>query len=245
MTCDPKGRLIASAQSGKLYRITLPQAGRPVRVEPLDVELGNAQGLTYAFGALYAVVSRKNGSGLYRARDTDGDDRFDEVKLLRRLGSDGEHGPHGVVPGPDGKSLYLVAGNDTRLPAPERSLVPRNWRADELLPPVGQTDGVHTREKPGGWVCRTDPDGRAFELVALGFRNPYDAAFNADGELVTYDSDMEWDMGMPWYRPTRVTHATSGSEFGCPRGSFGSPSQNNTPHPRWTSRPTRYERKSV
>jgi hypothetical protein len=25
---------------------------------------------------------------------------------------------------------------------------------------------------------------------------------------------MEWDFGSPWYRPTRVCHATSGSEFG-------------------------------
>jgi glucose/arabinose dehydrogenase len=31
--------------------------------------------------------------------------------------------------------------------------------------------------------------------------------FNADGELFAYDADMEWDMGSPWYRPTRVTHA--------------------------------------
>ena len=32
--------------------------------------------------------------------------------------------------------------------------------------------------------------------------------------MFIYDSDMEWDLGMPWYRPTRVNHATSGSEFG-------------------------------
>ena len=32
--------------------------------------------------------------------------------------------------------------------------------------------------------------------------------------MFVYDADMEWDMGMPWYRPTRVIHATSGSEFG-------------------------------
>merc|ERR1712023_419708 len=38
--------------------------------------------------------------------------------------------------------------------------------------------------------------------------------FNADGELFAYDADMEWDLGTPWYRPTRVVHATSGSEFG-------------------------------
>jgi putative heme-binding domain-containing protein len=25
---------------------------------------------------------------------------------------------------------------------------------------------------------------------------------------------MEWDFGLPWYRPTRICHATSGSEFG-------------------------------
>ena len=25
---------------------------------------------------------------------------------------------------------------------------------------------------------------------------------------------MEWDFGTPWYRPTRILHVTSGSEFG-------------------------------
>ena len=48
----------------------------------------------------------------------------------------------------------------------------------------------------------------------MGYRNSYDFDFNADGELFTYDSDMEWDMGLPWYRPTRIVHATGGSEFG-------------------------------
>ena len=32
--------------------------------------------------------------------------------------------------------------------------------------------------------------------------------------MFTYDADMEWDVGTPWYRPTRVNHVTSGSEFG-------------------------------
>ncbi|NDC64541.1 MAG: heme-binding protein, partial [Planctomycetia bacterium] len=43
--------------------------------------------------------------------------------------------------------------------------------------------------------------------------------FNADGEMFVYDADMEWDFGMPWYRPTRVNHATSGSELGWRSGS--------------------------
>ncbi len=29
---------------------------------------------------------------------------------------------------------------------------------------------------------------------------------------------MEWDIGTPWYRPTRVNHAISGAEFGWRNG---------------------------
>jgi putative heme-binding domain-containing protein len=35
---------------------------------------------------------------------------------------------------------------------------------------------------------------------------------------------MEWDFGSPWYRPTRVVHATSGSEFGWRSGTGKWPS---------------------
>ena len=35
-----------------------------------------------------------------------------------------------------------------------------------------------------------------FELVAGGFRNPLDVAFNEDGEMFTFDADMEWDVGL-------------------------------------------------
>ncbi|MGZ8941004.1 MAG: PQQ-dependent sugar dehydrogenase, partial [Limisphaerales bacterium] len=55
--------------------------------------------------------------------------------------------------------------------------------------------------------------------IANGFRNIYDAAFNREGDLFTYDADMEWDLGTPWYRPTRICHVTSGAEFGWRNGS--------------------------
>ncbi|MEZ5301743.1 MAG: hypothetical protein R3F11_13995 [Verrucomicrobiales bacterium] len=71
----------------------------------------------------------------------------------------------------------------------------------------------------GGWIAITDPEGKEWDLFCNGFRNQYDFAFNGDGEIVTYDSDMEWDTGMPWYRPTRINHATSGAEFGWRHGS--------------------------
>ena len=72
------------------------------------------------------------------------------------------------------------------------------------------------------WAClrraarslRTDTNGSFVEMVAGGFRNPYDFAFNGDGEMFTYDADMEWDIGAPWYRPTRVLHVPPGGEYG-------------------------------
>ena len=67
---------------------------------------------------------------------------------------------------------------------------------------------------PGGTILRTNMDGSYVELVAGGMRNPYDIAFNGDGELFTYDADMEWDIGTPWYRPTRVNHVPMGAELG-------------------------------
>ena len=72
---------------------------------------------------------------------------------------------------------------------------------------------------PGGWICKTDPEGKSFELFANGFRNEYDIAFDPNGELFTFDSDMEWDIGLPWYRSTRVCHVVSGAEFGWRSGS--------------------------
>ena len=57
---------------------------------------------------------------------------------------------------------------------------------------------------PGGWIVRTDENGKTWETYAVGFRNAYDLAFNPHGELFSFDSDMEWDTGTPRYRPTRL-----------------------------------------
>ncbi|MBC8115220.1 MAG: c-type cytochrome, partial [Candidatus Saccharimonas sp.] len=71
---------------------------------------------------------------------------------------------------------------------------------------------------PCGHVGRMDADGKTWELFAGGFRNPYGLDFNPDGELFTYDADMEWDAGAPWYRPTCVMHVVSGGEYGWRQG---------------------------
>lgn len=232
ITFDNKGRLIASDQEAKgLCRITLPAPGSPdpVKVERLSVAISGAQGMLYAFDSLYVTVNGGIGSGLYRCRDTNGDDQFDEVTKLHVFRGGGEHGPHALRLSPDGKSIYCIAGNHTRppfepkdladLPEAERakftSRLPTNWNEDHLLPRQWDANGHAVGiMAPGGWIAKTDPDGKTWDIISSGYRNAYDMDFNADGELFAYDADMEYDFGSPWYRPTRVSHAVSGSEFG-------------------------------
>jgi putative heme-binding domain-containing protein len=252
ITVDKKGRLIVSDQGNLgLCRITPPAIGskEPTKVEKLDVKMSGAQGLLFAFDSLYVCANWSAGNGLYRLRDTDGDDQFDEVTKLKDLRGGGEHGPHAVRLSPDGKSIYLCAGNHTlppfdrklnapvqtmggprteqlkaELPEGNTSRILPNWDEDTLLPRQWDANGHATGIlAPGGWIAKTDPDGKTWEMVSVGYRNQFDFAFNADGEMFAYDSDMEWDMGAPWYRPTRVTHATSGSDFGWRSGTSNPP----------------------
>jgi putative heme-binding domain-containing protein len=225
MCVDDKGRLIVSDQYGGLYRVTTPplKHTKGTKVEKIDVDMGHAQGLLYAFDSLYVVVNDKahGGRGLYRVRDTNGDDKFDQVELLKKFEeSGGEHGPHAVVLGPDKKSLYVVVGNQTQLPEGYNvSRVPEVWGEDQLLPRIYGRGFMKGAQAPRGWIAKTDKDGKQWEIMATGFRNEYDAAFNRHGELFTYDADMEWDLNTPWYRPTRVCQVVSGAEFGWRNGS--------------------------
>ena len=223
ITFDDKGRIITSDQNGSLYRLTITnKPEEPVTVERLTVNIGQAQGLLYHNGSLYVNVngSAAQGPGFYRVRDTNGDDQFDDVKLLKKFSSAGEHGPHAIRLGPDGK-LYLVAGNFTN---PPEGLAPtspmKSYGEDLLLPRMPDANGHATgRMAPAGFVLRTDVDGKEWEMICGGMRNTYDIDFNPDGELFGFDSDMEWDIGLPWYVTTRVNHITSGAEFGWRYGS--------------------------
>jgi len=217
LTTDAAGRLIASDEKNEgLYLIVPGNGEQPTRVQKLPVELSGAQGLLWAFDSLYVVINQGGKSGLYRATDNNGDGLVDSSQLCMPLQGGGEHGPHAVILSPDGKSLYVAAGNHTKLPEKlAGSRIPQNWQEDLLLPRRWDANG-HAAGilAPGGWICNVDPEGKEWTVVSMGYRNQYDIAFNADGELFSYDADMEWDFGSPWYRPTRVVHATSGSEFG-------------------------------
>ena len=219
LVSDGRGRLLASDQGGRgIYRITPPKVGSSelTRVEKLDLPISSAQGMLVAFGHLYFSVNGGPGSGFYRAVDTDRNGEWDKIEKLKALAGGGEHGPHALRLSPDGKSIYVIAGNHTNPPGDlSGNHLPSNWSEDLLLPRQWDARGhARGRMAPGGWIARTDPDGKTWSIVSAGYRNAYDMDFNAEGELFAYDADMEWDMGSPWYRPTRLCHAVSGSEFG-------------------------------
>lgn len=236
MAIDDKGRLYISCQGkppgagmknedqwGGLYRVTLDGQGQVGQWEQVPVPIGDAMGMLWAFDSLYVSGEGPEGRGIYRLKAAPDRDTLTTWSMWKKVpGGNGEHGAHALILGPDKKSIYVVHGNSTPLiEGTEKETPYRNYAEDDLLPRV--MDPVATFfdkiKAPYGCVFRTDENGTKWDIVAGGFRNPYDIDFNADGELFTYDSDMEWDVGLPWYRPTRILHIIPGGEFGFREGS--------------------------
>ena len=196
----PDGRLIVAKEDRGLLRLTLDAAsGHVEQVELVNDELQECRGLLFALGALY--VNANESKGLYRLRDTSGDGSYDETTLLHHSTGGTGHGRNDLALGPDGM-IYSIHGDSVDLP--------KDF-ADHTSPYREHRRGARSRE---GHVIRTDPDGDTWELVVAGLRNPYGIAFHRDGEMFTYDADAEFDMGSPWYRPTRVNHLVTGGDFG-------------------------------
>ncbi len=226
MTVDPKGHIIAGDQYGGLYKISVPPigSGDQAKIAPIPSTIGGAHGLLHAFGALYIMNNEKATPdckpGLWRMKEN-ADGSYAAAEFLRSLPGGGEHGPHSMVVSPDGKSIFFNAGNHTKLPENMKlSRAAKSWDEDHLLPRMWDANG-HARGimAPGGYICSMDPDAKSIELFCYGFRNQFDIAFDLSGNLFTYDADMEWDIGSPWYRPTRINHCVSGADYGWRSGS--------------------------
>ena len=227
ITVDSKGRLITCDQYGSLYRVTVPKLGTSegTKVELLAANIQGAHGVLFANESLYVVVDEGKvekplDQGLYRLKYRASDDSFEAPVLLRAFKGSGEHGPHSAVLSPDGKSIYIVNGNHTKLPEILEHSRPVAWDEDQLIPRLWDGNG-HAKGilAPGGYILKTDLEGKTFDLFTIGFRNQFDVAIDPNGEVFSYDADMEWDIGSPWYRPTRINHATSGADVGWRSGS--------------------------
>lgn len=219
MAFDPKGRITLAREKKGLLRLAPGKS----EVEVIDDTLLECRGLVYAHGALFAHAN--NSKGLYRLTDADGDGTFEEVKELYHTEGGVGHGRNHLKLGPDG-DLWVINGNNVLLPSPLADTSPlRNYAVDQMLPnPWDGTMFDGTVELPAGYILRVKPDGTNLQLVAGGLRNPLDLSFNREGELFTFDADMERDVGASWYMPTRVLHVVPGADFGWRRGTGRFPS---------------------
>lgn len=187
MTFDDKGRMIASDQYGALYRLEIPPIGFDSSTQKIKIEklyfgnasdtgklvMGYAHGVIWAFNSLYVVVNHKGDSafekesGFYRLQDTDNNDQFDKITQLGSFKGEQEHGPHSVKLGPDGKSFYIIAGNNTELPEQlNMYLPPPVWERDNILPHLSKSDPRVTRA--AGWIARVDSSGKTGNLLQQG-----------------------------------------------------------------------------
>jgi putative membrane-bound dehydrogenase-like protein len=218
MTFNEFGDIIAARENGSLVIVYDSDSdGILDSVDTLCDEIKNCQGLLCVSGRVFAIGQGPQGTALYRLSDEDHDGKTERIDaLVKFTGEMGEHGPHSLALGPDGL-IYMVVGNFAR---PEKvfeetSPLRKPYEGD-LVTPRYEDAGGHAVgiKSPGGTIIRTDSNGSAVELVASGLQNPYDLAFNSAGQLFTADSDMEWDLGFSWYRPTRVNHIVPGGDFG-------------------------------
>ncbi len=194
LTVDSQGRVVVAGAGYVKILVDKDGDGKADEAKLFsNLPKNGAQGMFFHGRSLICVGD----GGLLRLRDANGDDRADgPPDVFLRTKSGGEHDVHSVQHGPDGW-WYVIAGNNAGIT--ERYVTLPNS-------PV--------KQPRAGVLLRLKPDLSGAEVLAHGLRNAYDFAFNAQGDLFTYDSDEEREVSLPWYRATRVFQVLPGSDHG-------------------------------
>jgi putative membrane-bound dehydrogenase-like protein len=190
LTLDRHGRVVVTAPG---YVKTLHETGGKVtRTTVYATPRSGGMGMCFLGDDLLITAD----NWLLRYRDKDGDGQADGPPERIIPLATGEHGGHAIRVGPDGW-IYVIGGNDAGIDSRH----------------VG-TPTSPVKKPVAGAIVRLSPDLKTCEVVAHGFRNPYDFDFNARGDLFTYDSDCERDEFLPWYTPTRAFHVAEAGHHG-------------------------------
>lgn len=213
MAFDERGRMFVGM--GPQYRNPKPETpgDRVVIVQDSDGD-GRADGVkafANGFNAIQGLAWHgrdlwvANAPDLTVVKDLDGDDEADEyIKVYTDLGNL-EHGLHGLTWAPDGK-LYMSKGNSKGLnqpgryaPKPFRDLWGLTAPADvpDFPSPVRSDKANYRRayHDPAddwgldGGVLRCDDGGRNLEIIARGFRNPWDITLDSGFNWIGTDND--------------------------------------------------------
>jgi len=191
---DAEGRIVVAGRGYVRHLIDTDGDGRADRaVELIPPPAGGPMGLLWESETLYAVVD--GGLQCYRGA-TGKKPGAEKPTTILAIKASGEHDAHALKRGPDG-ALYLLCGNSAGISA--------KTITDPKSP---------LKETVAGGLLRIDPKTNAVSVFADGFRNPYDFDFTSEGRAITFDSDNERCVGLPWFEPTRLYHIRPGGNYG-------------------------------
>jgi putative heme-binding domain-containing protein len=234
LTFDAQGRMVLGKEFGNVVTL-IPNGSGGFEQRIFSDQVHTTQGITVDGPDVIMGGTGPQGTGFYRLVDENNDARADRVELIElTTNTVQDHGPHSPIFGPDGY-LYFTQGNFSYITEDASPISPvRHWEEAVLLEGKDARGfGDQYNGGPGGNVTRKAIPSKGagntpalgansrgdFELFAHGFRNQYDGAFNLMGEMFTFDSDMEWDRDLPWYRGTSTVHTVEGGDFGYREGS--------------------------
>jgi putative heme-binding domain-containing protein len=242
MQTNPLALLLLSLAADPAWledRFELPPGFRIYRAAGRDLSGGSYDIAFDGQGRLLAG----DGEAVRRLEDRDGDGLFDHSEVMARgLGPRGPQGLLVVgdrlyAVGGDGVQLfdgYLSGG-----PPVHRGRIgnPFSTGGDHAAHTVlrghdgfiyfitgdggGTRERVHITEETSpalfersASVFRVSADGSRWECFGTGGRNPPNVGMNYLGDLFSLDSDMEWHVDLPWWRPVRLHHWTAGGDQG-------------------------------
>jgi putative heme-binding domain-containing protein len=163
-------------------------------------------------------------AAIVKLTDTNNDDVSDVMEVLALAGSIQEHGPHAIRRRPDGGIAVIVGNNETIADGALDLTSPVLKDKDAQFLPYFANFGQSAREGAHSAIFDWDPATKKFRVFSGGNRNAYDFAYNLAGEAFLFDSDMEWDIGLPWYREVRTAHQILNGNYGYKNGSGKYPS---------------------
>ncbi len=242
LTFDSRGRLVVSKEND-FPRLLLDADGDGIleTEKVISEQVRNCQGLWFDGPVLYGACAMANPpapatpptgrgrgpaapAGIFRMEDTNGDDLADTFETLAMAGSIQEHGPHAVRRAPSGGWTVIVGNNETIADEYLDLSSPVLRNVDGQFLPYIANFGRSARQGAHSAIFEWDDRQRKFRVFSGGNRNAYDFAYNLAGETFLFDSDMEWDIGLPWYREVRTVHQVLNGDYGYRDGSGKYPS---------------------
>jgi len=182
-----------------------------------------------------------DGTQVRRLEDRNGDGVFDHSEVIAK--GLGPRGPQGLLVIGDrlyavgGDGLQLFTGYPGPLTHAGRLGAPFSTGGDHAAHQIfrghddyiyfivgdgaGARERVHitepsspARAERACTIFRISPDGKRWECIGTGGRNSPNLGMNSLGDLFSLDSDMEWHVDLPWWRPVRLHHWITGGDQG-------------------------------